>query len=165
MCEGIMHPFWTYVCFSWLVCCCMCECLGVCWPPAVLALLPFALSVLDVSSRLISDILTPDRASAISCLARSRSCLRRSASRSCPHKIWIQKMNKSIFMTSMQVSAMRSKKDSLKKESWVLAHSLTSSARTFQVFMSSNLRTQHCMGQDTSQGYLLLIRLQSTTHL
>lgn len=68
----------------------VCTCVYVCVcfehtavPPARLVLPPLPLSGLDESDRLISDILTPDRASAISCLARSLSCLRRSASRSC----------------------------------------------------------------------------------
>lgn len=57
-------------------------------PPAVFdlpfKLFPAALQAIEVESvkRGSSAIFTPDRASAISCLALSRSCLRRSSSRS-----------------------------------------------------------------------------------
>lgn len=57
---------------------------------------------------LMSDILTPERASAISCRARSLSCLLRSASRSCANtniKTQKQKQRSSVTCTSSDTSS------------------------------------------------------------
>lgn len=81
--ANVIFPHFRWCLYRKWLAVCLWVFKGVCWPATGLVLLLLPLSAPDVSSRLISDILTPDRASAISCLARSRSCLRRSASRSC----------------------------------------------------------------------------------